>query len=394
MKDFLKSAKLIEDEIIKWRRSLHENPELGCNLPKTIEFVAENLKKFGYCPEITLDNGVIAILNGDIEGKTLLLRADMDALPMIEETDLPFASKNKGIAHSCGHDNHTAMLLGAAKILMENKDIVKGKIKFVFQPDEETTLGAKVMIDSGVLENPHVDAAMAFHNMVGKFLNTGQVAYSRGPAMASADIFEIVVDGKATHGASPDFGIDPINIMNHIYMALHTIISRERPQKEPVVLTIGKFNAGNVPNAIPETASMSGTLRAFDLKIREKIKIRINEIATGIASSFGGTATVKYKAGTPAVINDIAIGDEVVSFIGEVIGKENIIEFPAAMGSEDFSEFLLEVPGVFLWIGMGSVDEGYSFGMHNPKAIFNEAGLIYGTALFSHCAVRWLENNS
>ncbi len=189
------------------------------------------LEEMGYSPELTSNNGIVAVLDSENGGKTLLLRADMDALPIMEETDLPFKSKNKGASHSCGHDNHTAMLLGAAKILMDNKHLLKGRVKFVFEPDEETTRGAKSMIDDGVLENPQVDAAMAFHSMVGKFLNTGQVAYSRGPTMASADIFEITVEGKATHGASPEFGVDPINIMSHIQIALNTILSRENLRK-------------------------------------------------------------------------------------------------------------------------------------------------------------------
>ncbi|MGO0985761.1 M20 family metallopeptidase [Clostridioides difficile] len=393
MKDFFKEAKLIEDEIIKWRRYLHENPETGCDLPITVEFVTSTLKKIGYSPELTSNNGIVAILDSNNDGKTLLLRADMDALPIMEETDLSFKSKNKNASHSCGHDNHTAMLLGTAKILMDNKHLLKGKIKFVFEPDEETTKGAKSMIYDGILENPHVDAATAFHNMVGKFLNTGQVAYSRGPAMASADIFEIIVEGKATHGASPEFGIDPINIMSHIQIALNTILSREKPQKEPVVLTIGMFNAGSVPNAIPNKASMAGTLRTFEQSVREKLKNRIIEISTGIAKSFGGNANVEFKTGTPAVVNDLGVGDEIISYVKEIIGTENVIDFPAAMGSEDFSEILLRVPGVFLWIGMGSISEGYNFGMHNPKAVFNEEGLVYGSALFAHCAVKWLENN-
>lgn len=393
MKDFFKEAKLIEDEIIKWRRYLHENPETGCDLPITVEFITSTLKKIGYSPELTSNNGIVAILDSNNDGKTLLLRADMDALPIMEETDLSFKSKNKNASHSCGHDNHTAMLLGTAKILMDNKHLLKGKIKFVFEPDEETTKGAKSMIYDGILENPHVDAAMAFHNMVGKFLNTGQVAYSRGPAMASADIFEIIVEGKATHGASPEFGIDPINIMSHIQIALNTILSREKPQKEPVVLTIGMFNAGSVPNAIPNKASMAGTLRTFEQSVREKLKNRIIEISTGIAKSFGGNANVEFKMGTPAVVNDLGVGDEIISYVKEIIGTENVIDFPAAMGSEDFSEILLRVPGVFLWIGMGSISEGYNFGMHNPKAVFNEEGLVYGSALFAHCAVKWLENN-
>ncbi len=393
MQDFFEEARQIEDEIIQWRRYLHQNAELGCNLPKTVEFVVNKLKEMGYSTEITPNNGVTAILDGANGGKTILLRADMDALPMAEESGLPFASKNKGIAHCCGHDNHTAMLLGAAKLLMQNRECVKGKIKFVFQPDEETAMGAKTMVGNGILKNPDVDAAMAFHNMVGKFLKTGQIAYSRGPAMASADIFEITVEGKATHGASPEFGVDPINIMAHIHIALNTILSREKSQKEPAVLTIGKFNAGNVPNAIPETASMSGTLRTFDIKVRDKIKTRINEIAEGIAKTFGGRARVEYKMGTPAVINDITVGDEMVSYIKEIIGEENVIDFPSPMGSEDFSEFLLKVPGVFLWLGMGSVDEGYKYGMHNPKVVFNESGFVYGSALFAHCAVKWLNNN-
>ena len=336
---------------------------------------------------------MVAVLEGGKPGKTILLRADMDALPMDEENDHPFKSQNPGAAHTCGHDIHTAMLLGAAKLLMEDREELCGRVKFMFQPNEEGPGGALLMIESGILENPHVDASMGFHCNVGQVIASGQIGYRMGPIMASTDVFEIKVTGKGGHGARPEEGVDPINIMMHIHDTLQTINSRERPQQEPVVLTIGQISAGDAPNTIPAEGTMSGTIRAFNEEVRQFVKRRLVEIAQGVASTLGGKAEVVFKAGTAATINDPKVAGELFRSIQEIVPPERLVELPASMGSEDYAEVSLRVPSGFFWLGMGNEAEGYPYSVHSPKADFDESAMPLGTALFFHCTKEWLKNN-
>lgn len=394
MIDFKKEAEAIKPEIIAWRRHLHENPELLLDLPHTTDYVVEQLKEMGYQPEVICQSGIVAVLEGAEDGKTLLLRADMDALPLQEDTGLPYASKNPGVCHACGHDTHTAMLLGAAKLLIQHRDEIKGKIKFMFQPGEEGGGGAKLMIDSGVLENPKVDACLGFHQVVARdHVPTGIVGYTRGAMMASSDMFRIEVHGKGAHGASPESGVSPINILCNIYNALQTIECYEKPRAAALSMTVGQISAGHAGNVIPNDGFLCGSIRSYDQGVRELAKRRLKEIAEGVALSLGGKAEVTFPSELPATVNDFEVGDEMYTYAKEVVGEENTMMLPPIMGSEDFSEVLQKVPGVFFRISLGDKQEGYPYISHHPKVIFNEDGMPNGTAVYAHCAVRWLENH-
>ena len=293
MKELLEQAAALSGELVRWRRHIHENPEVGADLPDTCAYVTEELKKMGYEPYL-VGGGVVAMLDGDPNGKVILLRGDMDALPMEEQSGEAFSSKHPGRMHACGHDTHTAMLLGAAKLLMDNKDKVKGRVKFMFQPGEEGYKGALHMVEAGLLENPHVDAALGMHSQSASDYPTGTIMHTTGPSAASADGFKVIVHGKGAHGASPEDGIDPVNILAHILIALQTINSRERNQQEPLILTIGQIIAGDACNIIPERGYFTGTIRTFNQQVREHAKRRFIEIVNGVCATFGGHADIEW----------------------------------------------------------------------------------------------------
>lgn len=395
MDNLLERAKKMQDELVTWRRHIHQNPEVGLDLPETTAYVLCELKAMGYDPQVICKSSIVAILEGAHPGKTLLLRADMDALPITEINDLPFISKKVAAAHMCGHDNHTAMLLGAAKILMENKDKIQGRVKFMFQPGEEGYSGALFMVNAGLLENPKVDAAMAYHGFCGdKYKSGTMICALDGPSKASADLFTITVQGKGTHGARPETGVDVINILCHIQNALQTIVSREVGAVEPTVLTVCHIEAGSAANVLPQSGFMRGTIRTFNPKVQEYIKKRIKDIADGIAVTLGGTADLKFDHEVPAVINDKKVAADMFSYVKELIGEENTDIAGPSMGAEDFSEVMNRVPGVLMNLSFGSSEEGYTNRIHSPYCTFNENTLPVGAACFSHCAIRWLEENA
>ena len=393
MQTILEQAKALAPEIISWRHQIHMQPEVGLDLPKTVALVTEELKKMGYEPQ-ECGGGVVAVLDSGKPGKTLLLRADMDALPMDEDSGEAFSSQVAKSAHTCGHDTHTSMLLGAAKLLMDNKDnLAGGKVKFMFQPGEEGHGGGHKMVEAGVLENPHVDAAMGFHSFAGLDVPTGHVVYSPGPAMASCDMFTITVTGKGAHGARPEAGVDPLDILCHIHGMLQTINSRERKQLEPMVLTLGQLVCGDAPNIIPNEGYMRGSIRAFSEESRQLFIRRLNEISKGVAESLGGTAVVDCQSTGLATVNDLTVGSEMEGYLKELLGDDHVSTCEPSMGSEDFSEVISRVPGVFMRLSLGSCEEGYCFGGHHPKVRFNDEGLYLGSACFTHCALRWLEEH-
>lgn len=395
MVDFLKEAEKIENEVISWRRQLHQYPELLLDLPRTTAFVMERLQEMGYEPECICSSGIVAVLDSGKPGKTLLLRADMDALPIPEDSGLPFASKVTGASHACGHDTHTAALLGVAKILMEHKDLLKGRVKFMFQPGEEGGGGARLMIDSGVLKSPDVDACMAFHQVVARdHVPTGVIGYTRGAMMASADMFRITVHGKSAHGASPESGINPVQLLCQIYNNLQSIECSEKPRGSALALTIGQINAGKAGNVIPESGFMCGSIRAYEESVRSLAKRRLKEIAEQTARMYGGSASVEFISELPATVNDYEVGDEMFEYVKELVGNDTVMMLPQIMGSEDFSEVLKEVPGVLFRISLGDKQEGYPYISHNSKVIFNESGIKNSVAVFAYCTVRWLNSHS
>ena len=393
MNRLMEQAKAIKDDMIVYRRTIHNNPEVGSELLKTKTYVMDRLKEFGYNPEEICESGIVATIKGDKPGKTFLLRADMDALPMKESTECDFKSTN-GCMHSCGHDMHTAMLLGAARLLKQNQNEIEGTVKLVFQPDEEGFTGAKKMLKAGVLKNPDVDAAMAMHVHSGTPSNV--VLCGLGTTIAGCNRFRITVKGTGCHGAMPEMGVDPINIAAHIYISLQEIISREISATKSAVVTIGKFCGGEAANIIPEEVIMEGTIRSLDKEVGEFIFNRINDIVTSTAKMFRGQAELIELSSAPPLINNKDLAKEVTSYLKEILGNQSVILYEqGGMGSEDFASYSYEVPSVYLMLGAGSKQENSLYGeaMHNPKVVFNEDILVTGAAIYAYSAINWLKNN-
>jgi len=388
----------IKDTIIAHRRHLHQIPELGLDLPQTAAYVEEKLREMGYEPKRIGDCGIVA-LAGKKEGKCFLVRADMDALPVEEATDLPFKSTN-GNMHACGHDCHTAMLLGAAQLLKAHEDEIEGQIKLMFQPAEETMDGGKMMVEGGVLENPHVDAAMAEHVLPGTPMPAGSVLMM-GPKMkmAAVDWFTIRITGKGCHGAMPNSGVDPLNVMSHLHLALQAINSRELDPMDNLVLTIGQMHGGLTSNVIPNDAMMSGTIRTLKNETRAMVKERMEAIVASVATAFRAEAKVEWGSGCPVLSQDAAIYNEVKGYMDTLEGVYLIdlekmgMAGGGGMGSEDFAHVANEVPSVFLGIPAGDPKKGYCYPQHHPKAMFDEDALPAGTAAYVHIAMEWLKNN-
>lgn len=393
MNKIMSQAKLIYDDLITIRRTIHSNPEVGSKLPKTKAYVIDKLKEFGYEPQEICESGVVATISGKNPGKTFLLRADMDALPVVEATECDFKSIN-GSMHACGHDMHTAMLLGVAKLLRENQDDIEGTVKLVFQPDEEGFTGAKKMLAAGVLENPHVDAAMAMHVHSGTPSN--MVLCGLGTSIAGCNRFRIVVKGTGCHGAMPELGVDPINIAAHIYLSLQELIAREIPATKAAVVTIGKFVGGEAPNIIPREVIMEGTIRSLDKEIGEFIFNRINDITVNTAKMFRGEAELIELSSVPPLTNNTDLAKEITSYVKDLIGENLVNLFEGGgMGSEDFASYSYEVPSVYMMLGAGTKQENLLYGepMHNEKVVFNEEILATGSAIHAYSAIMWLKNN-
>jgi len=394
MNQFLESARAMKDELIKYRREIHQNPEVGDHLPQTTKYVMERLKEFGYEPQEICDSGIVALVGKSESKKTFLLRADMDALPIEEQTDYPFKATN-GNMHACGHDFHTTMLLGAAKLLKQYERELDGTVKLVFQPNEEGFKGAKLMLKSGVLENPKVNAAMALHVHSGTPSNT--VLCGLGTSIAGCTIFRITINGVGCHGAMPETGVDPINIAAHIYLSMQEIISREIAATKSAVITVGKFQAGNTHNVIPDTAVLEGTIRYLDVEIGDFLYKRLEEIVVTTAKMFRGKASIEVVAAVPPLTNDRDLANHLTSYVKEVVGEKSVISFEGGgMGSEDFASYCYEVPSVYLLLGAGTKEEDPHYGlpMHHPQVVFNEDILPTGAAIHAYTAMMWLKSNN
>lgn len=387
----LERAMEIKDEIIANRRKLHSMPEIGYNLVNTVAFVKKKLEEMGYEPEEICESGLVATVGKP--GKTILLRADMDALPVVEDSGLAFASTN-GNAHACGHDLHTSMLLGAAKLLKEKENELEGTVKLMFQPAEEIFWGAKAMIDAGILENPKVDAAFSMHVMSGANLENNTIYYRPGAFTASVNGFKITINGKGCHGALPDTGIDPITIGSHLVLALQEIIAREIPFSSESVLTIGSFNAGIANNVIPQTAVLQGTIRTFDEDSRAHILRRLKEISQSVAATFRGTAEVEIVTDVPSSYNNEDFTAETLKYIEDMkIDGYKIAEGSKSAGSEDFALIGRNVPANMIFIGAYKEIDGMPYPQHHPKVVFDENVLPVGAAIYVECAEKYLKNN-
>lgn len=393
----LQEAKALQEEIKSHRLWLHTHAETGFDLTETKPYVKSTLTEMGYTVQECGKAGLVTTV-GKPGGKVLLLRADMDALPIAEEADVDFACKN-GRMHACGHDMHTAMLLGAAKILKAHESGLDGMVKLMFQPAEEIFEGSKDMIASGALENPRPDAALMIHVAAGMPLPAGTVVVSApGVSAPAADYFTIRVHGKGCHGSAPQNGIDPLTAAAHILIALQEIHARELSASDEAVLTIGTFHAGEAGNVIPDTATMGGTIRTYDEKTRAYLKERMTAIAQSIAEAFRASAEVSFGSGCPTLVNDKDLSEKVTGYLKGLLGANRAFTTaelsggkPArGGGSEDFAYVSHEVPSLMLALAAGEPSKGYVYPQHHPKVKFDESVLSTGAAVFVDCALQYL----
>lgn len=400
----LSEAESISEIIVNQRRTLHQMPGTEFDIGETLAYVKKELEDMGYAPEQCGRAGLVALTGGKKPGKVFLLRADMDGLPIREEADLDFASKN-GRMHACGHDMHTAMLLGAARLLKEHEDEIEGTIKLMFQPAEEVFEGSRDMIEAGLLENPKVDAALMIHVMANMPFPAGTVVVSApGVSAPAADYFDIKVQGKGCHGSMPNTGVDPLTAAAHILISLQEIHARELAMGEKAVLTFGTMNAGTASNVIPDTVTMGGTLRTFDEESRSYIKNRMSEIAQGVAQAFRAEAEVIFGSGCPTLVNDRDMSLSCEKYVKELLGPGkafSVTELNAmgggssskTAGSEDFAYVSQQVPSVMLALASGQPDKGYCYPQHHPMVKFDENALPGGSAVYAYTALRWLEEH-
>jgi len=386
--DILKRAEGLKQKMIDLRRDFHQYPELGLKEFNTTKKVEGFLKGLSLETKIFVNGtGVRGYLKGSKPGKTLALRADMDALPIQEETDLPYQSQNKGVMHACGHDAHTAMLLGAAMILSGMKKELKGNVVFIFQPAEEIGAGAKAMVEEDVLEG--VDRIFGLH--VYSILPFGTLGYRPGPLMAAGDFFDVKITGKGGHGGLPHLTVDPVVIAANAINALQTLVSREIDPVESAVISICKLNAGEAYNVIPETATFGGTIRSHKPELRQAIPRRVKEILDGMVSGMRGSYEFNLMSKFPATINDEEMTAFVVKVAEEVLGVDKLSLLRPLMGSEDFSFYLQKVPGTLVFLGVENKEKGIIYPQHHPKYDIDEDILPIGTALHVSIALEYLK---
>ena len=374
----LNSIAGFENDMAKWRRHLHQNPELGRDCYKTAEYIQERLKEFGITEIHTgyASTGIVAIIEGQTSGRTIGLRADMDALPITENTGMPYSSQNEGVMHACGHDGHTTMLLGAARYLSETRNF-SGRVALIFQPDEEATGGAEVMVEEGILEQFKIEEVYALHNIPGHDVG---VMYTRpGPIMAGADSFNVEIRGKGGHAAYPHEVKDPIVAALSIAQAFQTIVSRNNIPSDDLVISITQVHSGTTDNVIPETAFLNGTVRTFYLSVQEMVINRMEKIISGFSISFEVDAKFDYEKGYPPTINHEEKTNFAIEVAKEVCGSDKVLtSVGKEMGAEDFSYMLQKRPGAYLFMGIG---EGA--GLHNPNYDFNDAAAPVGASFFA-----------
>lgn len=378
-------AEAMQEQLIGWRRELHQMPEVGTQLPRTMEYLQQQLTEMGIESRLHKESSCLEATIGQGE-KCFLLRADVDALPVREEAEVPFRSTN-GNMHGCGHDLHGTMLLGAAKLLKDHEKELKGTVKLLFQSGEEVFQGAKAAIAAGVLENPKVDGALALHVIA--MLPMGLVMTGKKP-MASVDGFQIIITGRGGHGSMPEACVDPINAAVQVYLALQSLIAREIGGTEEAVLTIGQFSAGEVPNVIPERAVLQGTLRTFQPEVRERLRRRMQEISAGVAAAYRCQAEYTVLSECASVVTDEAVTGQVAESIRAVAPELHLVPGAHGMGSEDFAEITQKVSAAYFMLGAGPEEESKRFAQHNPKIQFNEKVLPIGAAVYARSAMDFL----
>lgn len=401
------TAAALEQQVIAWRRDIHEHPELSNREFRTSKLVARHLKKLGYQVQTGVAHtGVVGLLKGGKPGPVVALRADMDALPVVERTGLPYAStatgeyegQEVGVMHACGHDNHVAILMGAAQVLAGMRKQLPGSVKIIFQPAEEgppsgENGGARMMIEEGVLSNPDVDAIFGLH--ISQGVGVGKVGYRPLGMMASAQRFNIEVTGRQTHGAQPWGGVDPIVVGAQIVNALQTIVSRQVDvTAAPAVVSVGTFHAGVRNNIIPDTAQLSGTIRSFDAQVTSQIHEKLRLIVANVAESMGASATVEIDAGVGVTYNDPDLTRMMAPSLGRIYGAQNVGISPRITGAEDFAFYQEKVPGFFFFIGARpeSVPQEQAIPNHSPLFYVDEAALLPGVRAMASLAVHYLHH--
>ncbi|AFZ68082.1 M20 family metallopeptidase [Deinococcus peraridilitoris] len=377
-------------QVVAWRRHLHQHPELAFQEHRTAEYVEGVLRSFeGLQISRPTPTSVLAVLKGEGgAGRTVLLRADMDALPIHEENDFEFASKTAGVMHACGHDGHTAMLLGAAKILSERRAQLQGELRFIFQHAEELFPGgAQQVVDAGVMDG--VDLAVGAH--LYSSLPTGLIAVRAGATMAAPDTFEIVVRGKGGHGAHPEQTVDPVVIGAQIVTNLQHVVSRYRDPLEPMVVSVTQFHAGTADNVIPDVATLGGTVRTFDAQLRENAAVWMERVVKGITEAHGARYSFRYQQGYRALHNDPVVTGELQQVVHDTLGEAALVEGKPTMGGEDFSAYLTKAPGAFFFVGAGNEEEGISAPHHHPRFTVDERALEHGMRVMVGAAMRFTQ---
>lgn len=377
--------------VIDLRRRIHANPELGNQLPETTAAVLEAIADLDLeIRQSTTTTSLVATLHGAKPGKRILLRGDMDALPMPENNDLPFASKKPGVMHACGHDSHTAMLAGAARLLKEHQSTMSGSVDFFFQTGEEGHFGAKLVLDEGMFDPPNApDAVFALH--INPLVATGTFTGRPGPLLAAADVFRMTIKGKGGHASMPHDCLDPIPVACEIVQAFQTFVTRRIPVFDPVVLTTSKIEAGTTDNVIPEVAEVTGTLRSTSEKSRERAHKGLRQVAEKIGEAHGLEVTFKISQGYPVTVNDSHFNQFAADTARELFGEQGYREMPAPMmGAEDFSYLLQRFPGAMMFLGVKPDDEALAAPCHSNRMILNESAMAHGVALHSQIALKFL----
>ncbi|KGX90646.1 M20 metallopeptidase family protein [Pontibacillus marinus] len=388
MHELLKQAKNLDNTLTEWRRDLHQNPELGFEENRTSQFVQQQLEALGVPHvQVVAKTGVTALIEGEEPGLTVALRADMDALPIQDEKDVPYKSQIDGKAHLCGHDGHTSMLLGAAKLLKDNPP-KRGNVKLIFQPAEEGLFGAQTLIEHGVLENPKVDVIAGLH--VNPMVPTGQVTCTQREACAAADFFDLEIKGQGGHAAHPHLSTDSITVASEVVSSLQQVVSRQINPVSPTVLTVGQIQGGSAPNAIAPSVKMRGTVRTLDPEVRSTIEHRMESIIRGITEGFGVSYDFQYNYFYPPVVNDETLVPSVRQVAEEVLGPDQFSIVKPSMGGEDFSFYAEQIPGVFFRLGVRNEEKEATYPLHHPKFDLDEEALPYGATLLAQWALNQL----
>ncbi|MCC6567253.1 MAG: amidohydrolase [Chloroflexi bacterium] len=387
--DFVPEAEALREEMVAVRRDLHMHPETAFEEVRTAGIVAQTLSSLGLEVQTGVGKtGVVAMLDGSDDGPTVLVRADMDALPIDEANKVDYVSQTAGKMHACGHDAHTAIGLAVAKMLIKHKDRIHGRVKFVFQPAEEIARGAQAMIEDGALANPRPDVSLGLH--VWNTLPLGRLGVADGPTMAGSSLWTATLTGKGAHGAAPHLGIDPVVCAAHIITALQTIVSRNVDPMDTAVVSATQVHAGDTHNVIPQTAVLTGTMRSFKTEVRDLVTQRMDEIIRGVAASFGCEADFQIEHRTGPVVNHADVGNRLRPLFSDIVGADNLDLTTRTMGGEDMSFFMTDVPGMYFFVGSANEARGLNYGHHHPQFDIDEDVLPLGAALLATAVAEYV----